>query len=210
MLPQQCDLENHYLFITLKQPFQTECQGPCYLTKEELDLNLSPTNSKHLLTYVEMNCMCDLKSPFQAFSQTLTEFSNCCSAKKCKYRFRGPAQLSSVFISHLMYTKWSLWFKIILCNAKQGPRCFLLTCSKPVGSQAATIRTSASLEKYFSRPCLVMNDMTLEGRQQHSCGQTACQRSKPPNALGSATSFLSTPPLPRVLELQWISEKIHH
>lgn len=70
-----------YLFITLKEPFQTECQGPCYLAKEELDPNLSSTNSKHLLKYVEMNWMCDLKFPFQASSQSLTEFSSCCSAK---------------------------------------------------------------------------------------------------------------------------------
>lgn len=62
----------------------------------------------------------------------------------------------------------------------------LLTGSKPVGCQAATIRTSALLEKYFSRPRLVINDVTLEGRQQLSCRQIACQRSKPPKALGAA------------------------
>lgn len=67
----------------------------------------------------------------------------------------------------------------------------LLTCSNPVGCQTATIRTSALLEKYFSRPCLVINDVTLEGKQQHSCRQIACKRSKTPRALGAAASLLS-------------------
>lgn len=84
----------------------------------------------------------------------------------------------------------------------------LLTCSKPAGCQAATIRTSALLEKYFSRPRLVINDVTLEGRQPHSCRQIARKRSKMPEALGAAASFLS-PCLTLGLRAI-IREKIHH
>lgn len=84
----------------------------------------------------------------------------------------------------------------------------LLTCSKPVGCQAATIRTSALLEKYFSRPHLVINDVTLEGRQQHSCRQIAHKRSKMPEASGAAALFLSPRPTQGLRAV--IREKIHH
>lgn len=84
----------------------------------------------------------------------------------------------------------------------------LLTCSNPVGCQAATTRTSALLEKYFSRPHLVINDVTLEGRQQHSCRQIAHKRSKMPEALGAAASLLS--PCPTQSLWAVIREKTHH
>lgn len=110
-------------FIMLKLPFQIECQDPA---TEELEPNLPPTNSKHLLKSMEMHWKCDRKnlrrSSPQVPSQSLTEVLSCCPGKNASTAL-GAEPNWALFIAPLTYAKWSFWFKIISCNAKQCPHC---------------------------------------------------------------------------------------
>lgn len=110
-----------YLFITLKQPFQTKCQDPATLLKSwnQISLPLIPTFLELCGNGLNVWPQIPISSPFTKFDWVFKLLFR----KKCKYRFRGPAQLSAVFISPLMYAKWSFWFKIISWNAKQCPHC---------------------------------------------------------------------------------------
>ena len=142
VLPQQCDLEEHICLSCSSSLSRLNVKTllPCYRRAG------TKFRSLQFQTFTEI-CGNGLNAwPQILISSPFTKFdwvSKLLFRKKSKYSFRTPAQLSSVLTSPLMYAKWSFWFKIISCNAKQCSRCCF--CWLAVNQQDARLPPSEHL-----------------------------------------------------------------